>query len=235
MGTVQVRQSSSGATMQVLSIDDEPMMGSLIASSLRRIATVTTALDLDEALALLRDVPGLVYLEDAEAQVAGLRIYGAPWQPWFYDWAFNLPRAGEALARIWAKVPTGVDVLLTHSPAHGLLDRTRDGREVGCELLRQELERIRPRLHVFGHIHEAYGELTRGGTRHVRCPTLAEIGRPGRNLFRRPGRHGQPIRRTHRCGDRRDLGAARRQGNACHRHYQWRTRFLGHREPALRQ
>jgi len=130
------------------------------------------------ARALLEAVPGLVYLEDAESTVAGLRIWGTPWQPWFYDWAFNLPRGGEELARVWARVPAGVDVLLSHSPAHGILDRTERGEPVGCERLRAELPRIRPRLHVFGHIHEAYGELVEGDTRHVNASTCDLRYRP---------------------------------------------------------
>ena len=120
---------------------------------------------------LLAEVPGLVYLEDELATVAGLRIWGSPWQPWFYDWAFNLPRDGDELAAVWAQVPAGVDVLLTHSPAHGILDRTSRGDAAGCERLRAELARIRPRLHVCGHIHEAYGEMHVDGTHHVNAST----------------------------------------------------------------
>lgn len=120
---------------------------------------------------LLAEVPGLVYLEDELATVAGLRIWGSPWQPWFYDWAFNLPRDGDELAAVWAQVPAGVDVLLTHSPAHGILDRTSRGDAAGCERLRAELSRIRPRLHVCGHIHEAYGEMHADGTHHVNAST----------------------------------------------------------------
>ena len=50
-----------------------------------------------QARALLAAVPGLKYLEDEETTVEGLRIWGTPWQPWFYDWAFNLPRGLNAL------------------------------------------------------------------------------------------------------------------------------------------
>ncbi len=124
------------------------------------------------ARALLAAVPGLTYLEDETATVAGLRVHGSPWQPWYFDWAFNLPRGGPELEAVWARVPAGVDVLLTHSPAHGLLDRTLDGRAVGCERLREALARIRPRLHVFGHIHEAAGTLELDGTLHVNAAVL---------------------------------------------------------------
>lgn len=102
---------------------------------------------------LLGDV---VYLQDAGAELAGLSFWGSPWQPWFHDWAFNLER-GAPLAAVWSRVPAGVDVLVTHSPPMGVLDRTARGQRVGCEALREALPRISPKLHVFGHIHEAYG------------------------------------------------------------------------------
>src|SRR5262245_58128712 len=57
--------------------------------------------------------PDVVYLQDSEATIAGVRIWGSPWQPEFCDWAFNLPR-GPALAEKWALIPRGIDVLVTH-------------------------------------------------------------------------------------------------------------------------
>lgn len=98
------------------------------------------------------------YLEDSMTEAAGLAIWGSPWQPWFHDWAFNLPR-GEALAAKWAMVPEGIDVLVTHGPPMGILDRTAGGEHVGCEELRDRLARMSapPKVHVFGHIHEARG------------------------------------------------------------------------------
>ena len=99
----------------------------------------------------------------AELRIGALRIFGSPWQPWFHDWAFNLQR-GPALAEKWALIPDGVDVLVTHGPPAEILDRTVHGEEVGCRDLRDALERVRPRLHLFGHIHEAHGRLERDGT-----------------------------------------------------------------------
>lgn len=109
---------------------------------------------------------GLTYLQDSGAEVAGLQVWGSPWQPWFHDWAFHVRRVVE-LGAIWSLVPAGVDVLLTHGPPHGILDRTHTGEPVGCEELTRALDRIRPRLHAFGHIHEAYGTERRGETLYV--------------------------------------------------------------------
>lgn len=96
------------------------------------------------------------YLEHATAEVCGLRVFGSPWQPWFHDWAFNL-RRGAPLRERWAAVPEGLDLLITHTPPHGVLDHVARAGPVGCEELRQALPRLRPRFHVFGHIHEGYG------------------------------------------------------------------------------
>jgi len=112
---------------------------------------------------------GVTYLQDAEATIEGVRFWGSPWQPWFYDWAFNLPR-GEALAAKWALVPTGVDVLVTHGPPRGYGDRVERGRE-GCDDLLAALERIGPALHLFGHIHEDGGLWQHGKTTVVNVTT----------------------------------------------------------------
>lgn len=105
--------------------------------------------------------PGVTYLQDGAAEVAGLRVWGAPWTPVFCRWAFMLPR-GEALRAKWDRIPSGVDVLVTHGPpyGHGDLARPFDGqqpRAVGCVELLQAVRRVRPRLHVYGHIHEGHG------------------------------------------------------------------------------
>lgn len=105
---------------------------------------------------------GATYLLDGEATIAGLRFYGSPWQPEFMGWGFNLPR-GEPLRRVWSKIPNGIDVLLTHGPPFGVLDRTLTGMWVGCEELRVAVDRAQPRLHVFGHIHEGLGVHTESG------------------------------------------------------------------------
>jgi predicted phosphodiesterase len=60
---------------------------------------------------------GIIYLFDSEVIIDGVKFYGSPWQPEFYDWAFNLPR-GEKLAEKWAKIPGNTDILITHGPAH---------------------------------------------------------------------------------------------------------------------
>lgn len=116
---------------------------------------------------------GIQYLQDSEVTVEGLRCYGSPWQPRFYDWAFNVDR-GPKLRAIWQKIPAGIDILITHGPPMGVLDRTDRGEHVGCDDLAAELVRIVPRLHCFGHIHCAYGTVVLGDTTYVNASNLNE-------------------------------------------------------------
>jgi Icc-related predicted phosphoesterase len=109
---------------------------------------------------------GLTYLQDDGVTIDGLRFWGSPWQPRFFDWAFNLDR-GAPLAAKWELIPSATDVLVTHGPPAGILDLAVSGEHVGCADLLQRIETVRPRVHVFGHIHEAAGVLEHQGTTFV--------------------------------------------------------------------
>lgn len=98
----------------------------------------------------------IIYLNDEGVEIAGIKIWGSPVSPWFYDWAFNRQR-GEDIKRHWDLIPEDTDILITHGPVHGIRDLTFDRQQVGCEELRKLIWEIHPRLHICGHIHEAYG------------------------------------------------------------------------------
>jgi Icc-related predicted phosphoesterase len=102
------------------------------------------------------------YLQDSGIELFGLKIYGTPWQPRFCDWAFNLDE--PELDRWFAKIPDDTDILLTHGPALGLGGLCIDDHEAGSPSLLKHLERVQPRLHLCGHIHEGYGEYRVGKT-----------------------------------------------------------------------
>lgn len=119
---------------------------------------------------------GVVYLDDDAASVAGLRLWGSPVTPFFRDMAFNRSR-GEGIRAHWAKVPAGLDVLVTHTPPAGLGDRTWFGMRVGCADLLARVREVRPRVHVYGHIHEGRGEYALEGvpTRFVNASSTPTI------------------------------------------------------------
>lgn len=120
-----------------------------------------------EACALLGDA---IYLEDSGVTLDGVTFWGSPWQPEYHDWAFNLPR-GPKLAEKWAKIPVGTEILVTHCPplGHGDLSSV-EGRH-GCEELIARVRAVKPRLHLFGHIHEAGGLTREGETTFVNVTT----------------------------------------------------------------
>uniref|UniRef100_A0A1B0D5W2 Calcineurin-like phosphoesterase domain-containing protein n=1 Tax=Phlebotomus papatasi TaxID=29031 RepID=A0A1B0D5W2_PHLPP len=109
-----------------------------------------------------RQLTNCVYLQDEGIELYGLNFYGTPWQPEFCKWAFNLPRGEPCLAK-WNAIPAGVDVLISHTPPLGHGDLCCSGVRAGCvELLASVQQRIKPRYHVFGHIHEGYGVTSDG-------------------------------------------------------------------------
>lgn len=116
---------------------------------------------------------GVTYLEDDMVEVGGLKIYGSPWQPRFYDWAFNVDR-GDAIAKKWEPIPEGLDILITHGPVFGILDDTIQGVRVGCEELYKKVVQVKPRVHVCGHIHYGYGMKDFNGTTFVNASSLGE-------------------------------------------------------------
>ena len=119
-----------------------------------------------------------IYLQDDECTVEGIRFWGAPWTPAFCGWAFNLPR-GQALKEKWALIPPGIDVVITHGPPYGILDKTPDhyerpGHPVGCHDLRNRMIDLKPRIHVFGHIHCKHGMKTVRGTTYINASVCNE-------------------------------------------------------------
>lgn len=122
-----------------------------------------------------------IYLQDESVTIEGVKFYGTPWQPVFRDMAFNLPP--ESLRLKWEHIPPDTDVLITHTPPYGQNDRTFFGKRVGCHHLREAVGRIQPALHIFGHIHEAYGQSTNGRTVFANVSVC--------NLFYMPMRRSQ--------------------------------------------
>lgn len=117
-----------------------------------------------------RLITNAIYLEDSAVEIAGIKIYGSPWQPYYGGWAFNLQR-GPQLAEKWALIPGDTQILITHGPPEGVLDLTHRGEAVGCADLLKRVREIKPRLHVFGHIHEAAGRIDQDGITFVNAST----------------------------------------------------------------
>jgi predicted phosphodiesterase len=116
-----------------------------------------------------------VYLEDSSFTIESpefsrpIKFYGSPWQPDFMNWAFNVPRS--ELHTYWEKIPEDTDVLITHGPPEGILDINMEGESCGCSSLAYHAERVKPLIHVFGHIHEQHGYKIHNGTTYINATT----------------------------------------------------------------
>ena len=116
---------------------------------------------------------GVHYLKEEGIIINGLKIWGSPYTPWFYSWAFNM-RRGPALAKHWHSIPEDTDVLLTHGPVYGILDTVLNEEHAGDKDLLNKVLQVKPSVHVCGHIHESYGSVKRHGIKFINASLLNE-------------------------------------------------------------
>jgi len=128
-----------------------------------------------ERMRELAEAAGVVWLDDTGIECDGVKFWGSPITLRFHDWAF-MRDPGSDIEKHWALIPENTDVLITHGPPFGILDRVQrlDGTEeqTGCPQLLKHIQRIKPKLHVFGHIHEEYGKLDRYGTEFLNTSSM---------------------------------------------------------------
>jgi predicted phosphohydrolase len=121
--------------------------------------------------------PSVKYLEDSGCEIDGVKFWGSPVQPRFFDWAFNRDR-GADIKRHWDLIPDDTDVLITHGPPRGILDSSKPlsprPNHVGCADLLDAVQRVDPKVHCFGHIHGSYGYYSIGVTTFVNASLLDE-------------------------------------------------------------
>lgn len=102
---------------------------------------------------------GIHFLNHEYREVGGLKIFGSPYTPEFHNWAYNVPRS--RLEQYWKDIPGDLDILITHGPPQGILDLTinEDGHpfQCGCKSLLNRIKEVKPRFHIFGHIHPESG------------------------------------------------------------------------------
>ncbi len=120
-----------------------------------------------------------IYLEDSEFTIQlpefskPIKFYGSPWQPPFMNWAFNLPE--NELAKYWEKIPDDVDVLITHGPAFGILDKVEGkGLSLGSTTLYDRIMKIKPKIHICGHIHSGRSIIEKDGIIFINASIATE-------------------------------------------------------------
>lgn len=127
-----------------------------------------------------RLISAATFLLNEGTEIDGIKMWGSPLTP------ANLGSFGaddgDDCRRIFSRIPKGTDLVITHGPPLGILDVGSGNRNQGCTHLLDAIRRVRPALHVFGHIHQSYGKARVGGTVFVN----AALAGPGYNLVRQP-------------------------------------------------
>jgi len=108
--------------------------------------------------------PSMTYLEDDFVVIDGLKFYGAPWHS-VVGMTFGL--SDMEMSSKWNKIPDDTDVLITHMPPYGTLDGSGPDSHWGCVNLASRVFEIKPRVHIFGHLHCAHGRHKHNGTEYV--------------------------------------------------------------------
>lgn len=113
--------------------------------------------------------PSITYLFHETIEIEGIKIFGSPYTPEFNGWAFNVKRA--KLFNYWEQIEEGTDIVITHGPPMGVLDlcSRQDGsgyEQVGCRSLMKHIERVKPKYHIFGHVHSEKG-IHNSGTKTI--------------------------------------------------------------------
>lgn len=118
----------------------------------------------------------ITYLQDNGVKIDGISFWGSPVQPRFFNWAFNRDRGSDIL-RHWALIPEETNVLITHGPPFGTLDKSMNrgfNDHLGCEDLATCISTRKIDIHVFGHIHGSYGVERKNGVTYVNASQMNE-------------------------------------------------------------
>jgi Icc-related predicted phosphoesterase len=103
-----------------------------------------------------------IFMHEKEIIINGLKFYGSGNSPWFGGWGYNCHR-GKEIAEKWKMIPDDTDILITHGPPYQILDCSEQGENVGCEELAKRVFEIKPKLHLFGHVHGCRGQCKKIG------------------------------------------------------------------------
>lgn len=157
--------------------------------------------------------PSLVWLQHQAATIRLARadgprtifkVFGSPYSQFQGKWAFGYDSSNATA--LWDKIPLDTDIIVSHTPPRSHCDQKPDGKFVGCEALRQTLNRIRPPLAVCGHVHEGRGYEracwrpalvgTRGGAdslEHLTRGVLPPFGSKKQCLVDLTGKRADPL------------------------------------------
>lgn len=123
---------------------------------------------------------GITYIENCHTIIDGIKIWGSPITPTFgHGWAWNVDR--DKIVNTWSRIDNDTDILVTHGPPRGILDisssRNHPGLEnSGCVELFNRIIEIKPKLSLFGHVHDNGTSLNSGVLNLEGIPTTFSNG-----------------------------------------------------------
>lgn len=97
--------------------------------------------------------------------IDGVKFYGTPAQPVFFNWAFNFYE--PKLKIYYDNIDKDTDVLITHCPPYGTLDKVNKSKGLGSKVLNKAIKNLNIKYHVFGHIHDSAGR--KGNSINASC------------------------------------------------------------------
>lgn len=115
---------------------------------------------------------GVIYLQNSLVEIDGLKIYGSPYTPSLNNWAFVKSKLD--MKKEWGLIPNDLDILITHNPPYKIMDSTIMDGNLGCQDLLKKILEVKPRIHVFGHVHEGYGTHTEAGFQFFNASVVDE-------------------------------------------------------------
>jgi Icc-related predicted phosphoesterase len=124
-------------------------------------------------------------LINESVNIDGIRFWGSPITPYIsqsFAWGKYstvqeaADNEGEWIGKYWNMIPD-VDVIITHGPAYKILDKGYySGLHYGCKWLKKRIVELKPKAHIFGHVHAGRGMIKKSGTQRVNAAQIWEKG-----------------------------------------------------------
>lgn len=120
-------------------------------------------------------ITNAIYLENSGCTIEGIKFYGSPITPKFMNWFFMAERGIEIQNKYWSKIDRDTDILITHGPPMGILDKVIDtNKALGCTDLLWTVKQLKPKIHIFGHIHSSHGTVIQDNIKFINASVMDE-------------------------------------------------------------
>lgn len=100
---------------------------------------------------------GIHVLNDNSLNIHDIKMYGVSKTFWSEHRSETNYDINERI-KAWENIPKGLDILITHMPPKYILDMNQEGEHCGCSKLTEKMKEVKPKYHIFGHIHEQGGK-----------------------------------------------------------------------------